>query len=179
MTKRATWTILGNDELSDELRAAAQFINATESTTVTTDPDNTSANAIASGSALLAETNRSVISTLLGIRMLEDLQRDVKQTKATDLYGCFASHRVVTETNPDAPLVDLLAYALELFQSPITRVHAQRASLRQQHDAWFVHLRARSNVLMTLEVMATQPAEINDELRVEVTSRERVWSAMP
>lgn len=179
MNSGPSWTIIGDDPLSDELRDAAQYIETTAPMIVTTDPEDIPASAIATGSALLARPSQSVVSPLVGIRVLEDIQQDVKLTDTEDLYGCFASHRIVAGTNPDDTLIDLLAFALEMFQSPITRVYAQRASLRKDDDAWFVHLRARSDVLITLEVIAMQPAEIGDELRVEVTSRDRVWSASP
>jgi hypothetical protein len=99
------------------------------------------------------------------------------------VYGLFGSFRVARTTLPADlaynALLPILAIALDTILSPVTRVWATNASLITEVDAWFVHLRTDSEILLTLEAMACTDPSLGPELLVEVTGHDRVLRAEP
>lgn len=183
MAETGNWTILGGDELADQLREAARYIDAPAALTVSTDPDDMPHGAIATGAALLASDTRSVISPLYGFRVLEEAARTVQSGEAGSIYGFFGSYRLERGTPPgelrDGALVPLLAYALEISHSSVERVFVKRASLVAENDALFVTLTLADETLLTLEAMATRPPGAGPQVLVEIIGSERVVRAEP
>ena len=115
--------------------------------------------------------------------MLEEAARATRAGEAGKIYGFFGSYRLERGASPDelrdAALVPLLAYALEIFHSPVERVMVRRASLLASDDAWFVTLRLADETLLTLEAMAARPDGAGPQILVEITGSEQVLRAEP
>lgn len=176
------WRIIGDDPLAGELRAASPYVPTPRELIVTTDPSNVPDGAVGTGRALLAEHTATVASPLIGLRALEHINYEVSSGDAGSLYGMFGSVRLPRGTpagDVDQALAELLAYAFEVFHSPVEHGFARRASLIADDDAWFVTFRLVSGVLLTLEVLATGSRGDSDEVTVEITGSERVLRAEP
>ena len=183
MANTGNWTTLGADGLAEQLNEAARYIEAPAALTISTDPDETPASAIATGAALLAEEARSAVSQLYGFRVFEEAARAVQSGEAGKIYGFFGSYRLERGASPDElrddALVPLLAYALEIFHSTVERVMVRRASLLAPNDAWFVTLRLADETLLTLEAMAARPTGAGPQILVEITGSDQVLRAEP
>lgn len=182
MANTGNWTIIGDDEVAAELTEAARYVEAPTTLTVSTMPAEMPNTAIATGTALLADSARSVVSPLYGFRVVEEAARAVQSGEAGNIYGFFGSYRLERDTAPeirDQALVPLLVYALEIFHSTVERVMVRRASLLASDDAWFVTLRLADETLLTLEAMATRAAGSGPQVLVEITGSEQVLRAEP
>lgn len=176
------WEIIGVDDLAAELRAAAPYVPTPRHLAVSTDSATVPDGGIGTGAALLAPDAETVVSPLIGLRALEHIYFAVMNGEVGHIYGLFGSARLPRGSSPDITeqtLAELLAYAFEVFHSPVRHGHARRASLLADHDAWFVTLRLASGVLLTLEVLAAGGPGDGQELVVEVTGSERVLRAEP
>lgn len=182
MTSTGGWTISGPDQLAANLGEAARYVGTLTPISVTTEVDGMTRADVGTGHGLLGDVSRPV-SPLFGFRVLEDLAADVRASTPGKVYGCFGSYRISREASADAvafdALLPLLAYTLELFGSPITRVMARRASLFKPDDAWYVTLKLADEVLLTLEVMAATHPAASPEIQVEVTGSDQVLRAEP
>jgi hypothetical protein len=113
------------------------------------------------------------------------VKRSIDAGEAGRIYGCFTSFRV--NRGQDSQSVDFnallpaLAVTFDLLPGDISRVHATRASLMAENDAWFVTIKLADETILTIEAMAVlDPAEgINRDVLVEVTASERVLRAEP
>ena len=183
MASTSNWTILGTNDLAEQLNEAARYIDAPAALTISTDPDETLAGAITTGAALLADEARSAVSQLYGFRVLDEAARAAQDGKAGKIYGFFGSYRLERGASPDElrdeALVPLLAYALEIFHSAVERVMVRRASLLAPDDAWFVTLRLADETLLTLEGMAARPTGAGPQILVEITGADQVLRAEP
>lgn len=182
MAETGAWTVLGSDGLADQLRQAAPYVEIESPLAITTDPNDIPGGAFATGSALLGDGAASVVSSLYGFRVLEDTARAVADGDVGAIYGCFGSYRLERGAFPDdcdRALADLLAWVLDVFPANVARVHARRASLLAENDAWFVTLRLADDALVTLEVMATNASGSGNSLLVEITGSERVIRTEP
>lgn len=182
MADTGSWTITGPDQLAADLGVVARYVDIPSPITVTTEVDGIRKADIGTGHGLLGDVSRPV-STLFGFRVLEDLAAAVRASTPGKVYGCFGSYRISRDASSDEvthdALLPLLAYTLELFGSPITRIAARRASLFKPNDAWYVTIRLADEVLLTLEAMASTSPTASPEILVEITGSDQVLRAEP
>lgn len=182
MVSTGSWTITGPDQLAADLGEAARYVDIPSPISVTTEVDGITTADVGTGHGLLGDVSRPV-STLFGFRVLEDLADSVRASAPGKVYGCFGSYRVSRDAGSDEvtydALLPLLAYTLEIFGSPVTRIAARRASLFKPDDAWYVTIRLADEVLLTLEAMAATSPSTSPEILVEVTGSDQVLRAEP
>lgn len=182
MTNTGSWTITGPDQLAADLGEAARYVDIPAPITVTTEIDGITKADVGAGQGVLGDVTRPV-SALFGFRVLEDLADAVRASAPGKVYGCFGSYRVSRDASAEEvtydALLPLLAYTLELFGSPITRIAARRASLFKPDDAWYVTIRLADEVLLTLEAMACTNPSATPEILVEITGSDQVLRAEP
>jgi hypothetical protein len=177
------WTILGSDDTAEALRAAAPFRPAPRPLTISTDPENAPPDAFVLGPAALDSASEHVVPWQLAFEAVGEVERALRAGDAGQVYGCFGSYRLPRSDSPkhvsyDA-LLPLLASTLQLLDRQVTRVWAQRSSLIQPDDAWFVTATLDDEALLTLEALAVTDAPGGAELLIEVTGAERVLRAEP
>ena len=180
----ATWHIIGEGDLAQHLRSAADYVSPTEETTVVTNAETVPLGAIATGRAMLLPNATTIVPSLLAFRVVDEVARAANADEAGTIYGLYGSYRVPRGTDPEdvelGALLPLLAVALEIIDGDVSDVWARRASLLAEGDAWFatIHIGA---VLLTLEAMATTdaPPPNSSELLIEVTGSDQVLRAEP
>lgn len=124
------------------------------------------------------------VSPLRGFVALEAFRADVRNGAAGKPYGIFGAHRV---RQGSADLFEkvglpLLHFAFDLFDEPLARVQATRASLfGSEHDAWFIIARGARDLLITLEFAASlaPSAPAGEQILFEATGNAAVLRAEP
>ena len=177
------WTILGANAVADTLRAAAPFRPAPQPLTIACEPGDVPADAFALGPAALDASNERAVPWHLAFEAVEEMERALRAGEVGQIYGCFGSYRLPRDTSVallthDA-LLPLLATTLHLLDRDVIRVWAQRASLLQPNDAWFVTAALADETLVTLEALIVTDIAAGPELLIEVTGADRVLRAEP
>lgn len=176
------WTITGAGPLADGLRAAAPYIPSDTPITIDTD-GSAGPDAWRTGQALLAPGSSRYAPYYAAFEAVEELKRTVDEGATGKVYGVFGSHRLTRDTSAADltrdGLLPLVALALDIVTDPVARVWATNPSLLAERDAWFVHLRTQSEVLLTLEALACTEPSAGPELLIEVTAHDRVLRAEP
>jgi hypothetical protein len=177
------WTILGSDATAEALRAAATFRPAPRALTISTDAGNAPADAFVLGPAALASGSELAVPWQLAFEAVSEVVRALRAGDVGQVYGCFASYRLARGASPEQvshdALLPLLATTLHVLDRQVTRVWAQRSSLLQPDDAWFVTATLDDETLLTLEALAVTDTPGGAELLIEVTGAERVLRAEP
>jgi hypothetical protein len=177
------WTILGSDDTAEALRAAAPFRPAPRPITVSTDPENAPSDGFVLGRAALNSGNERAVPWQLAFEAVGEVERALRAGEVGQVYGCFGSYRLPRGASPEHvsydALLPLLAATLHLLGRQVIRVWAQRSSLVQADDAWFVTAVLDDESLLTLEALAVSDVPGGAELLIEVTGAERVLRAEP
>ena len=185
MASTGNWTIIGDNPVSEALREASRFIETATPITLATEPDNVPSDAFAIGPTILTTAVERVVPYYLAFEAIGEIKRALDAGEAGTVYGCFTSFRIARGHDSESvaynALLPALAVTLDLLSTPVTRIHATRASLLAEHDAWFVTLRLADETIVTIEALAVlDPAEgLGRDVLVEVTGSERVLRAEP
>lgn len=185
MPSVGNWTILGDNRVAEALREAARFVDAPSAIALATQPGEIPTDAFAIGTAILSSSVERVVPYYSAFEAIEEIKRALDDGEAGSVYGCFTSFRTVRGASSDdvkhGALLPALAVTLDLLSSPAIRVHARRASLIADDDAWFVTLRLADETIVTIEALAVldPDAGLSRDLLVEVTASERVLRAEP
>jgi hypothetical protein len=179
------WTILGDNPLAHALRNVARYVDAPGPITLATQPGETPDDAYAIGPAVLSSSVEHVVPYFSAFEAVEAIALTLNAGDAGSVYGCFTSFRIQRGSSSDDValrcLLPALGVTLDLLPSPVTRVHASRASLLTADDAWFVTLRHTDDTIATIEALAVldPAAGLARDLLVEVTASGRVLRAEP
>lgn len=185
MTKVGNWTILGDNPIATALAGAARFVDVATPLTLATQPGEIPVDAVAIGPAILSSSVERVVPYFSAFEAIETLMHTLAEGEAGSVYGCFTSFRIPRGSSSDDAalrcLLPALAVTLDLLPSPVTRVHARRASLLTDADAWFVTLRHADDTIATIEALAVldPAAGLTRDMLVEVTASDRVLRAEP
>lgn len=185
MANDGNWTILGDRPVAAALRDAARFVDTATPITIATQPGEIPNDAFAIGPAILSSSVERIVPYYSAFEAIEEVKRALDNDEAGRVYGSFTSFRISRGSSGDdvtfSALLPALGVTLDLVRSPITRVHARRASLLANDDAWFVTLRHADETITTIEALAVldPAARLTRDLLVEVTASERVLHAEP
>lgn len=177
------WTIVGDDPFAAGLRTAARFVPSDRPLTLVTDASAATESAWVVGPAVVRVSSGRYAPYYGAFEAIEEVKRAVVAGEVGKIYGLFGSFRVsratpAADVAPDA-LLPLVGVALDIIADPPARVWAANRSLMAAGDAWFVHLRTRNDILITLEALACCEPALGPELLVEVTGHDRVLRAEP
>jgi predicted dehydrogenase len=179
------WTILGENAVAEGLREAARFVEIERPIMLATEPGDLTPDSFAIGPTILVTSVERVVPYYMAYEALGEVKRAIDAGEAGKIYGCFTSFRLRRGHDSEAigynALLPALAVTLDLLERPVVRVHATRASLLVETDAWFVTLRLDDDTIATIEAMATlDPASgLGRDVLVEVTGSDRVLRAEP
>lgn len=177
------WTISGDDLFAASLRESAPFVPSDRPIAVVTDATSATEDAWVAGPAVLRSSTGRYVPYYAAFEAIAEVHRGVAEGETGKVYGLFGSFRVSRDTSPrDVPhnaLLPLLGIALDVIRDPVVRVWATNATLMAERDAWFVHLRTASEILITLEALACCQPALGSELLIEVSGHDRVFRAEP
>lgn len=177
------WTITGNDPFADALRSAVPYIPSERAISISTVAESATPERWVAGPAVLDATTGRYAPYYAAFEAIEEVRNVIRSGAAGKLYGLFGSFRVSRETPGEAlptdALLPLIGIALDLIDDRITRVWATNCSLLANGDAWFIHLRTATDILLTLEVLACCAPGAAPELLLEITAHDRVLRAEP
>ncbi len=182
MSGSAGWTILGDTGIARLLREAARYVDTDKPLTIATESGDIPPEAIGVGPAVYASTVRHVVPYFTAFEAIEEVQRAIESGEVGRVYGCYASMRIPRGSSADALIAGavgpILAVCRDLLPDPVTRVWATRSSLFGEGDSWFITMRLSTDVIVTIEALASAGASAR-ELLVEVTGSDRVLRAEP
>lgn len=185
MANVGNWTIIGDNPIAESLRDAAHFVDTSTLITVATQPGDIPDDAFAIGPVVLSSSVERVVPYFCAFEAVEEVKRVLDGGEAGTVYGCFTSFRVARGASSDdvalGGVLPALAVTLDLLSGQVARVHARRASLLTNDDAWFVTLRYADETIATIEALAVldPAAGLARDLLVEVSASERVLRAEP
>lgn len=177
------WDIRGDTPLANRLRERQAFVAAPALLRLETEADGQDPNAFGLFDGALWSAAERVVPWYSATEAVGTLTQHLRTGSVGHVYGLFVSLRVSRERRGQraqvAALLPALSLSLFLFSNEVVRVQATRASLLQEDDAWFVHLRLADETLVTIEAMATLPSDASPELLVELTGADAVLRAEP
>jgi hypothetical protein len=185
MPDNGNWTIIGDNPVAEALRQASRFVEIDAPIRLATEPEDLTPDTFAIGPTILVSSIERVVPYYMAYEALGEVKRALDAGEAGRVYGCFTSFRVNRGQDSEAvafnALLPALAVTFDLVPGQVSRVHATRASLLADDDAWYVVIRLADATILTIEAMAVlDPAEgINRDILVEVTASERVLRAEP
>ncbi len=177
------WDIRGDSPIAIRLRERQAFVDAPALLRLETEADGQDPDAFGLFAGALWSAAERLVPWYSATEAVATLTQHLRAGDAGQVYGLFCSLRVSRERRGQraqlAALLPALSLSLFLLPSEVVRVQATCASLLQDSDAWFVHLRLADETLITIESMATLPDEASPELLVELTGSDAVLRAEP